>query len=206
VLPHLQRPLSPSAEPNTVALVEIKGTAFVARKAALEKRFGVERFAEVLRAQAREDAVFAAPILATSRLPIEAFLRLQDRIVRELYAGDTRSYFDAGVASAEFALGENGPYRVLVTSRDVASFTASAPRIYRTYFDEGEAVGTYDGARRVTLRLSGIPIRHVYFEYAICGYFGRGLELVTGKPVTMKCVRGFARGDADVLYELDIGA
>lgn len=186
--------------------MEIKGTAFVARKTSLEKRFGVERFAEVLRAQAREDAIFASPILATTRLPIDAFLRLQDRIVRELYGGDERSYFEAGIASAEFALGENGPYRVLVTSRDVASFTASAPRIYRTYFDEGEALGTYDGERRVTLKLAGIPIRHVYFEYAICGYFGRGLELVTGKSVSMRCVRGFSRGDGEVLYELDIGA
>jgi hypothetical protein len=181
--------------------MDVKGTAFVARKAYLERKFGAARFDAILREQAKLDPVFAGPILATSKLPIEAFLRLQDRLVRELYAGDDRSYLEAGIASAEFALGEGGPYRALVTNRDVTSFAASAPRIYRTYFDEGDALGTYDGRSRVTLSLTGIPIRHVYFEYAICGYFKRGLEIVLGKPVLMQCTRGFSRGDADVLYE-----
>jgi hypothetical protein len=181
--------------------MDVKGTAFVARKAYLERKFGAARFDALVRAQAKLDPVFAGPILATSRLPIEAFLRLNDRIVRELYGGDERSYFEAGTASAEFALGEGGPYRMLVTNRDLASFAASAPRIYRTYFDEGDAVGTFDGASKVTLALTGIPIRHVYFELAICGYFRRGLELVSSKSVSMQCVRGFSRGDGDVLYE-----
>lgn len=184
--------------------MDVKGTAFVARKAYLERKFGVQRFDAILREQAKQDPVFAGPILATSKLPIQAFLRLQDRIVRELYAGDERSYFEAGTASAEFALGEGGPYRALVTNRDVTSFAASAPRIYRTYFDEGDAVGTYDGDKRISLVLKGIAIRHVYFEYAICGYFKRGLELVSGKSVLMKCVRGFSRGDADVQYDFVI--
>jgi hypothetical protein len=181
--------------------MDVKGTAFVARKALLERKFGKERFDAVVRAQAAIDPVFGGPILATSRLPIEAFLRLNDRVVRELYGGDERSYFEAGTASAEFALGEGGPYRALVTNRDVASFAASAPRIYRTYFDEGDAAGAVIDAAHVSLELTGIPIRHVYFEYAICGYFGRGLELVSGRTISTKCVRGFSRGDADVRYE-----
>jgi hypothetical protein len=182
--------------------MEVKGTAFVARRAYLERKFGPDRFDAVLRAQAAVDPVFASPILATSRLPIEPFLRLNDRIVRDLYRGDERSYVEAGVASAEFALSEGGPYRTLVVNRDVASFAASAPRIYRTYYDEGDASSTHDDASGlVTLALTGIPIRHVYFEHAICGYFGRGLEMVSGKRVESRCVRGFSKGDADVLYE-----
>ena len=184
--------------------MEVKGTAFVARKAYLERKFGAERFDAILREQAKQDAVFKGPILATSKLPIEAFLRLQDRIVRELYDGDDRSLYEAGTASADFALGESGPYRTLVTNRDVPSFVASAPRIYRTYFDEGDAEGRFDGHVGVTLTLTGIPIKHVYFEYAIVGYFTRGLELVSHKKVQQQCVRGFSRGDADVLYQYKI--
>lgn len=180
--------------------MDVKGTAFVARKAYLERKFGAAKFDEVLRKQAAIDPIFKSPILATSRLPIEPFLRLNDRFIRELHGGDDRAYFEAGVESAEFALGEGGPYRVLVTNRDIASFAASAPRIYRTYFDEGDAASVQDGAG-VVLTLSDIPIRHVYFEYAICGYFGRGLELVTGGKVDARCVRGFSKGDADVRYE-----
>ena len=40
----------------------------------------------------------------------------------------------------------------------------------------------------------------MYFEYAIVGYFRHGLELVTGRRVTETCVRGFSKGDRDVLY------
>ena len=184
--------------------MDVKGTAFVARKAFLERKFGHERFEAILREQAAIDPLFRGPILATSKIPIEAFLRLNDRLVRELYAGDDRSYFEHGAASAEFALGEGGPYRALVTNRDVASFAASAPRIYRTYFDEGDAAGAVTDATHVSLELTGIPIRHVYFEYAICGYFGRGLELVSGRSIKTKCVRGFSRGDADVRYEYTV--
>jgi hypothetical protein len=182
--------------------MEIKGTAFVARKAMLERKFGAARFDAVLRAQVAVDPLFGRPILATTRLPIDAFMRLNERIVKELYAGDDHSYWEAGQASAEFALGESGPYRVLVTSRDVKAFAESAPRIYRTYFDEGDALGELRPDGVVLLTLTGIPYRHVYFEYAICGYFAHGLSLVSGKKVDTTCVRGFSRGDADVRYEL----
>lgn len=181
--------------------MDVKGTAFVARKTFLERKFGEARFAALVRAQAAIDPIFGKPILATSKMPIEPFLRLNDRIVRELYAGNERSYFEAGAESAEFGLGEGGPYRALVTSRDLPTFVASAPRIYRTYFDEGDAAGTMESPTLVVLTLTGIPIRHVYFEYAICGYFGRGIELVSGAKVDTRCVSGFSRGDAEVRYE-----
>ena len=180
--------------------MEVKGTAFLARRGFIDKDHGAGTFERVLQKQAAVDAIFRTPILATTRIPIEAFLRLNERIVDELYAGDERSYLRAGEQSAEWALAEGGPYRSLVKDRDVAAFVRSASAIYRNYFTEGAAEATTGTDGKVTLHLFDIPIPHVYFEYAIVGYFRHGLELVSGRRVTETCIRGFSKGDGDVLY------
>jgi hypothetical protein len=183
--------------------MEVKGSAFVARKALLEKEHGAERFDRLLRKFAEREPVFRAPILATTRLPIDAFLRFNETVVAELYAGDEQSYFRFGEASAQWAL-TGGPYKHMVTNKSIGEFAASAPNIYRTYFTDGEASSEVRGAE-VTLRLFDIEAHHVYFEYAITGYFKRGLELVSGKKVRMTADRGFSKGDTDVLYRFVIG-
>jgi hypothetical protein len=182
----------------------VKGTAFIARKTMIEHELGAGRFADVLRKVAETEPVFRAPILATTRIPIEPFLRFNEVVVHDLYHGDVYSYFRFGEMSAAWGLG--GPYKHLVTNKSVPEFVASAPGIYRNYFSEGEAKGALDGDD-VTLRIFGIdvPYRHVYFEYGITGYFNRGLELVTGRKITMTRERGFSKGDADVLYHFAIG-
>jgi hypothetical protein len=184
--------------------LEVKGTAFVARRSQIERAFGIATFEKLVREQALVDMVFHSPVLATSRLPMDAFLRLNDRIVKQLYGGDEKSYWETGTQSADFALGPSGPYNALVKNRDVKSLVESGSRVWKTYFDEGSASSTYDGSSLVTLTLT-TPIRHVYFEYAVCGFWARGLQLVSGKAVKHRVVRGFSRGDRDVLYEFKIG-
>lgn len=182
--------------------MEVKGTAFLARKAMLEKEHGAAKFDELLRDVAKTNRVFLMPILATTRIPIDAFLRFNEAVVKRLYAGDELSYFRFGEASAAWALA--GPYKQLVTNKSVEEFAASAAAIYRNYFTEGEARSSIDG-HVVTLRLVGIdaPHRHVYFEYAIMGYFKRGLEIVSGHPVKMIAQRGFSKRDPDVVYRFE---
>lgn len=182
--------------------MEVKGTAFIARKAMLEKEHGAERFADVFRKVAARDSVFRSPILATTRIPVEAFIRFNDAVVKELYAGDEQSYVHFGEGSAIWAL-TSGPYKHLVANKSVSEFAASAPNIYRNYFTAGEARAEVTG-NRVTLQLLGIDRPHVYFEYAIMGYFKRGLELVSGRKVHMVCERGFSKHDRDVLYTFTI--
>jgi hypothetical protein len=190
--------------------MEVKGTALLARRGFIDKDHGAGTFERILRKQAAIDPLFSTPILATTRIPIEPFLRLNERIVAELYHGDARSYLRVGEQSAEWALGEGGPYRSLIKDRDVAAFVRSAPAIYRNYFTEGvaessitpptkEQVARGEGGK-VALHLYDIAIAHVYFEYAIVGYFRHGLELVSGQRVAETCVRGFSKGDRDVLY------
>ena len=180
--------------------MEVKGTAYLARKAMLEREIGAERFAELLRSVAKRDPVFAAPILATTRIPIDAFMRFNEAIVDKVYGGDQHSYFRFGEQSAAWALA--GPYKRLVENRGIDEFVASASAIYRNYFTEGHAHATRKD-KLVELRIEGIPdgLGHAYFEYAICGYFRRGLEEVSGGAVEMHALKGFVKGDSYVVYQ-----
>lgn len=186
--------------------MDVKGTAFLARKTMIEREFGAQRFAAVLREAVRRDPVLGGTILATSKIPIDAFLRFNEALVRDLYDGDEQSYFRFGEASAMWALGPDGPYRRLVTDRGVKEFAASAPAIYRNYFDHGEARSEMRSPTVVRLSIVGIdaPYRHVYFEYAVMGYFRRGLEMVSGKPVEMIKEKEFSRGDDESVYRFEI--
>ena len=104
--------------------MEVKGTAYLARKAMLEREIGQERFTELLRAVAARDPVFAGPILATTRIPIDAFMRFNEAIVDRVYGGDQHSYFRFGEQA------RRGPSRARtsVWSRIAASTSSSLPQ------------------------------------------------------------------------------
>jgi hypothetical protein len=88
-------------------------------------------------------------------------------------------------------------------SKGVAAFAETGRLIYQSYFSVGRAETAYDEKNlAVDLRLLDFarPHRHVYFEYAIVGYFKKGLELVGAQAVTHRRVLGFSKGDAEVHY------
>ncbi|MFT3771469.1 MAG: hypothetical protein QM820_39140 [Minicystis sp.] len=185
--------------------MEIKGTAFLARKAMLAQEFGDARASAFLEAYAREDPFFARMILATSTIPIDRFIAFNEAMVRDLYGGDQQSYFRFGVKSADWAL-TAGPYKHLRATKSLVQFAESGRLLYQNYYSEGRAETTIDG-NVIDLRLLGIPAgcRHVYFELAIVGYFHRGLELVGARAVKHRRVRGFSTGDAEVHYQYTMG-
>jgi hypothetical protein len=188
-----------------LASMEVKGTAFLARKSMLIQEFGETRFAAFLASHALEDPFFTHAILATTAIPMEKFLAFNDAIVRDLYGGDTMSYFRFGEKSAEWAL-TVGPYKNLRESKSLEKFAEMGRRLYQNYFTDGRAETWIVGNNKVELRILGVPAayRHVYFEYAIVAYFKRGLELVGAKKVTMRRISGFSVGGADVHYEYQL--
>jgi hypothetical protein len=186
--------------------MEVKGTAFLARKAMLVQELGEARCAEFLARYALEDPFFAQSVLATTTIPVEKFIALNDAMVRDLYSGDTMSYFRFGEKSAEWAL-TVGPYKNLRESKSLGKFAEMGRLLYQNYFSQGRADTSIVGNNKVELRILGVPAayRHVYFEYAIVAYFKRGLELVGAKTVVMRRITGFSVGDPDVHYEYRIG-
>lgn len=186
--------------------MEVKGTAFLARKAMLIQEIGETRFAEFLARHALEEPFFAHAVLATTAIPIEKFIAFNDAMVRDLYGGDTLSYFRFGEKSAEWAL-TVGPYKNLRESKSLEKFAEMGRLLYQNYFNNGRAETWIVGNNRVELRILGVPAeyRHVYFEYAIVAYFKRGLELVGARKVSMRRINGFSIGGADVHYEYQLG-
>lgn len=181
--------------------MQVKGTAFLARRALLEKDIGASQVRTFLDRFMASHPELPLPILPTSLIPIEAFLELNDEIVRDLYGGDEASYWHFGRMSGEWALTE-GPYRRVREEKSLERFVASGSALYRNYFTEGQARAAMESSGAISLWITGIPPRfhHVYFEYAIVGYFERGLEMVSGKTVKHTRIAGFSAGDEHVEY------
>lgn len=191
--------------------MEVKGTAFLARRSMLVREIGEERFRAFFARVAEREPLFGRPILATTTLPIRPFLAFNDMIVRELYDGDVRSYVRFGEASAEWSLTE-GPYKNMVTSKSLDQFAGMGRLLYANFFTAGRAESALrpaGGADRqvVDLRLLDVPreCHHPYMEYAIPAYFRRGLELVAHATVSMRALRTYGKGDPEVHYEYVVG-
>ena len=193
-----------SRRPGLIPLapMDVKGTAFLARKAMLIQEIGEPRFAAFMAAYALEEPFFAHTILATTAVPIEKFIAFNDALVRDIYGGDTTSYFRFGKKSAEWAL-TVGPYKNLRESKSLEKFAEMGRLLYQNYFSNGRAETWIVSDNSVELRIVGVPAeyRHLYFEYAIVAYFKRGLELVGAKRVKMQRISGFSVGDAEVHYQ-----
>ena len=185
--------------------MHVKGTAFLARRAMLAQEIGEERTAQLVEWFTREYPDLPRVVLATTSIPFPAFIAFNEMLVRDVYGGDVQSYWRFGERSDEWAL-TAGPYKHIAATRSVAEFAATGRLIYQNYFTEGRAeTAMKEGS--VDLRLLDIaaPDRHEYLEYAIVGYFKRGLELVGARAVTATRVKGFSRRDPEVHYRYTLG-
>jgi len=180
--------------------MDVRGTAFLARKVMLVEEIGEERYVEFLAEFARKEPFFRQSIGATTLIPIEAFIAFNDALVETFYGGDVLSYLRFGEKSAEYAL-IIGPYKRIRETNSIAAFVESARVIYQGYYTAGRAEGSLAGDV-AELRLHGIPshYKHLYFEYVNSAFFRRGMELVGGRSVTMTRVLGYSSGDDELHY------
>lgn len=181
--------------------MRVKGTAYQARVKLLEVKLGEAECASFLSRYRAEHPGFPDRVLVTTRIPVEDFLAFNDAIVDRLYGGDEASLWELGEKSAEWSL-QQGPYANLLSYEQIDRFAARAPVMWSNFFDTGRA-RSRTTPEAVELWIEGVPaeVRHVYFEYAVVGYFRRGMELL-GAEVETTCLEGFSRGDAVVHYRL----
>jgi hypothetical protein len=184
--------------------MDVKGTAFLARKVMLIEEIGEDRFNQIVSEIAKKEPIFERPIHATTLIPMGVFVAFNDALIDQLYGGDRTAYIRFGEKSAEYAL-MIGPYKRIRETNSVAVFVDSARFIYQGYYTAGRAEGTFQGDV-AELRLHGVPSEnhHLYLEYASAGYLRRGIEIMSMHGVTMTCLRGFSRGDDDVHYRYAI--
>ena len=87
------------------------------------------------------------------------------------------------MASAKYALSPGGPYNSYLLTKDLKQFVESGmPKIWSTYFDGGIFDARFEN-NVVHLKISEIPIKHVYFEYMVMGYFKQALKIFGKKSI-----------------------
>lgn len=183
--------------------MRVKGTAYHARLNLLKHKLGEDGVAQFVERYREAHPEFPKSVLPTSQIPAQDFLRFNDAIVDDVYAGDTQSLWELGETSAEWSL-TDGPYRSLLQGRDISRFAAMAPVMWSNFFDTGRA-RSETHQDRIELWIEGVPadVRHLYFEYSVVGYFRRGLEML-GATVRMTRLAGFSAGDEYVHYRLKL--
>ena len=183
--------------------MDVKGTAFLARKSQVVAMCGEERWRSFLGRLAASRPVFGQPVTALTRIPLADFLAFQEAAVTELFDGDPQAYWIMGEKSAEWAL-RDGPYKVFLTDKSVEQFVeVSLPSIWKAYYTEGRIDILREG-RILNIKVLDVPIPHVYFEYLVMGYLKRSFELLGVKDCTPRRIRGVSAGDAEIHYQFEV--
>jgi hypothetical protein len=178
--------------------MEVKGVAFLARQMMVIQDRGEATWRGFIQEFARREPVFAQTVMPVSRLPADAFVRFNEALVERLYNGDVRMYWEFGVRSAEYALGQ-GQLKALFAPGDFRRFLLFTPGIWKGYFTEGE-LRVKAEANATELHLIGVPQPHLYFELSVMGFAAGGLQLLGAKSLRHEVLKGFSKGNAEVLY------
>lgn len=183
--------------------MNVKGIIFLTGKTTIISVFGEQQWNAFVPKLAAKDAFFKNIIMTITPIPIDKFIFFLDELVKEFFNNDYMQYVTFGKVAAQFALSGEGPYKSYMLTKDIKPFVESVmPKFYSTYFDEGVVSARLEN-NVAHVKLTGLPIRHNYFEYLIMGYFQKALKIF-GKKVIANRIKSMAAGDdhAYFTYEL----
>jgi hypothetical protein len=176
--------------------MHVRGVAYLARQGLMKEEFGAEKWAAYLNGLKPRIPFLNEPVLPVTRIPVDQFLMLNDDIVRVFYKGDEREWWRFGEHSGEWAL--KNQLKGLFKAGEARKFLQFTPKIYTSYFDGGELT-TELAPQSVDIRISGVPVRHIYFEASVIGFAIGGLKTL-GFSAPPQRLKGFTTGDNEVLY------
>lgn len=183
--------------------MNIKGTSIVTGKVIITAAFGEERWNSFMAKLAAKDKFFSGMIMSVTLIPVEKHLFFLDEMLKEFFNNDTNQYIIFGRVAAKFALSPGGPYHSYLLTKDLKQFVENGmPKLWSTYYDEGRLAGRLEN-NIVHIQVSGFPIRHIYFEYMVMGYFKQALKIF-GKKSNEKKIKSIANGDDNIYYQYEI--
>ncbi|MDI6742083.1 MAG: hypothetical protein QMD11_05015 [Smithella sp.] len=183
--------------------MNVKGIIFNTGKSTIISVFGEAPWNAFMTKLVSKDKFFGNIIMSITPIPIEKFIFFLDELVREFFNNDYMQYVTFGKVAAQFALSGEGLYKSYMLTKDIKPFVESVmPKFYATYFDEGVVTGSLEG-NMAHITITGLPIKHNYFEFLIMGYFQKALKIF-GKKVSAKRVRSLAAGDNDVHFTYEL--
>lgn len=180
--------------------MKAKNTTMLARRQAIIDEFGIAAWDGFTRDMARRYPVLAEPLVATSALPIDTFLAINDELLKHFYKGNTKIYSDLGRASAEWALLE-GPYKAYA-QQGLEAFVRAIPRIWTTYYIETNSrlSAELDDKRTLHAKILDLGMWHPYFEYLVVGYIQRALEIVANRTVPTQAIKSGPAAINEIYY------
>jgi hypothetical protein len=183
--------------------MNIKGTAFITRKDTIVKGFGEARWNSFIAKLAEKDKYFSQTIMNITLIPLDKFVLFLDEVLKEFFNNDNNHYWKLGEKSADFALAPGGPYHSYLLTKDIKLLVEAAmPKIWSTYFDGGTFTAKFEN-NVAHIAISGLPTKHIYFEYLIMGYIRQALAIF-GKKAVEHRVKGFSMGNNEIYYKFEI--
>jgi len=183
--------------------MNVKGIVYLTGKTNLIEAFGEERWNSFMTKLVEKDKYFSNVIMSVTPIPVEKFILFLDVMVVEYFNNDMMQYVTIGKAAAKFAVSPEGPYKSYLLTKDTKQFVESvAPKLWSTYFDEVKAILKFEN-NIVHLKITGLQIKHYYFEKLLMGYFQKALKIF-GKKTVAKQVRSLASGDDDIYFQYEL--
>jgi hypothetical protein len=183
--------------------MNVKGSFFVSAKAIMIEVFGEDRWNTFMTKLAEKDKYFSKIIMSVTLIPVEKLIVFFDEMCREYFNNDKMQYQTFGRSGAKAALSPGGVYQSYLLSKDIKQFVEFAlPKLWSTYYDGGTFTTKLEN-NIVHIKITGIPVKYVYFEYLVMGYFQQALK-VFGKKSVAKKVRSISSGDDDLYFQFEL--
>ena len=183
--------------------MNVKGTFYVVTKTAMTAGFGEERWNSFMARLAEKDNYFSKMIMAITLIPVEKLIIIFDEMCNEFFNNDKMQYEMFGKIGAKYALSADGPYKSFMLIKDIKQFIESIlPKVWSMYFDGGVATARLEN-KIAHIKVTGLQIKNVYFEYLVMGYFQQAIK-VFGKKSIAKRVRSLASGDDDIYFQYEL--
>ena len=122
----------------------------------------------------------------------------------EFFNNDKKMAYEiCGRSGAKYVLQDGGMYHSYLLNKDIRNFVEFAlPKLWSTYYDEG-VIATKVENNIVHVKITGVHVKYIYFEYLLVGYFQQALK-VFGKKSVVKKVRSIAQGDDDFYFQYEL--
>ena len=183
--------------------MNVKSTVFTTAKVTIAATFGEERWNSFMAKLAEKDKYFKNVIMTITLIPLDKSIIFFEEMLKEFFNNDTNHYWKLGEKSAEFSLSQGGPYHSYLLTKDIKQLVESAmPKIWSTYFDGGTFTSRLEN-NVVHITISGLPTKHIYFEYLVMGYLRKAFTIF-GKKAVEHRVRGFSLANNDIYYQFEL--
>jgi len=180
--------------------MNVKGTFYVVTKTAMTAGFGEERWNSFMARLAEKDNYFSKMIMAITLIPVEKLIIIFDEMCNEFFNNDRMQYMMFGKVGAKHALSLDGSYKSYMLTKDIKQFVDFVlPKLWSTYFDGGAVTARLEN-NVIHIKITGIQIKNLYFEYIVMGYYQQAI-IIFGKKSVAKQIRGISSDSDDIYFQ-----